>query len=228
MDRLRKLPFVIALIFISLALLVEIASTAKLAAAGAGAAGLNVPTPGKGISSLAFLDGLVLFVTILIGLALIIPERIQGRVQGVATLIVSLLVLIGDFVMALGALALLILMVTLLLSPIFGTIAYLAIYGHFDTDNARVALGLIMTLKVIFAVCLLLAHQRFLQNKGLVLLVLSSLLATFVVSFLQGLVPGFLVSITDDIGAIVVGIIAAIWAIVFLVGSVVSVVKAVT
>jgi hypothetical protein len=228
LDTIRKSFFMIALVFIGLAVLVEIGSIAKLGVVGTGAAGLNVPTPGKGILSLAFLDGLVLYTTILIGLALIVPERIQGRVQGLATLIFSVLVLIADIVMILAALALLILMVTLLLAPIFGTIAYFAIYGSFHTDNARTALSLIMTLKLVFAVCLIVAHQRFLQNKGLVLLVLTSLLATFIVSFLLGFVPGFLAAITDDIGAIIVGILAAIWAIVFLVGSVVSVVKAVT
>lgn len=228
LDTLRKIPFLVALIFITLAVLVEIGSIAKLGVVTSAANSLNVPAPGKGIPSLAFLDGLVLYTTILIGLALIIPERIQGRVQGLATLIFSILILLADIVMILAALGLLILMVSLLLSPIFGTIAYFAIYGHFDTDTARIALSLIMTLKLAFAFCLVIAHQRFLQNKGLVLLVITSLLATFIVSFLQGVVPGFLASITDDIVAIVVGILAAIWAVVFLVGSIVSIVKAVT
>jgi len=48
-----------------------------------------------------------------------------------------------------------------------------------------------------------------------------------VVTFLHGMVPGILVSITDDIAAIVLAIVAIIWAIVLLVGSIPAVVKAV-
>jgi MFS superfamily sulfate permease-like transporter len=51
-----------------------------------------------------------------------------------------------------------------------------------------------MTLKIPFGVCLVLAQQRFRQNKGLVLMVLTFFVATAIVSFLHGLVPGFLVS----------------------------------
>lgn len=228
LDKLRKIPFVIALICITLAVFLEIGSIAKLGVLGTAVGSLDVPTPGKGIPSLAFLDGLVLYTTILMAVALIIPERIQGRVQGIVSLIVSLLLLLGDIVMIMAAFALLILMVTLLMSPIFGTIAYFAIYADFDTGAARIALSLLMTLKLAFVVCLVLAHQRFLQNKELVLIVLTSLAANIIVGFLQGVVPGFLVSITDDIAAIIVGILAAIWAVVFLVGSIISVVKAVT
>ncbi len=82
-----------------------------------------------------------------------------------------------------------------------------------------------MIFKLAFAILLVFAHQRFLQNKGLVLIILTSLLATIIVSFLHGLVPRFLVSITDDIAAIVVAILAAIWALFFLIGSIPSIIK---
>ena len=226
MDTLRKPFFIVALILI--ALLVELGSAGRLAPVSASAASLGAGTPGKGIPALAFLDGLLLFTTLLMGLGLLVPERIQGRVQGLATLIFSILMLLAEIVMIFAALALLILMISLLLAPIFGTIAYFIVFGHFDTGSARITLGVVMTLKLLFAVCLVLAHQRFLQNKGLVLLTATTLLGTFVVSFLQGMVPGFLVSITDDIGAIVVLILAAIWSVVFLISSVVSMVKVVT
>jgi len=82
-----------------------------------------------------------------------------------------------------------------------------------------------MTLKIVFAICLVLAHQRFLQNKGLDLIIITSLVANLIIAFLHGLVPGFLVSITDTGAAIVVGVLAAIWTVVYLVGGVISVVK---
>lgn len=161
------------------------------------------------------------------GAALIVPERIQGRLQGLVTLIFSIVLLIADVAMLYAAMALLILMVTLLLAPPFGTIAYLALWGTFDTTAAKVALGLTMSLKLTFVACLVLAHQRFLQNKGLVTLVVLSLLATFALGLLHGLVPGFMVSITDGIGAVVFAIVVAALGVMFLVGSVVSVVKAI-
>jgi hypothetical protein len=109
----------------------------------------------------------------------------------------------------------------------FGTIVYLIIFGFFDRTGANVTLSLLMMLKLAFAACLILAHQRFIQNKGLVLIILTSLAANIIVSFLYGLVPVPLVSIIDSIATIVVFVLVVLWAVFFLVGSIVAVVKAV-
>ena len=116
-------------------------------------------------------------------------------------------------------------MVTLLMAVPFGTIAYMAIWANFGTSGARAVLSVLTTLKIIFAVCLVLAHQRFLQNKGLVLIIITSFVANLIIAFLYGFVPGFLASITDDLAAIVICILAIIWAVVYLIGGVVSVIK---
>jgi hypothetical protein len=216
LDDLRKPFFFAALGLILVAVLIEL-----------GSALFPDRPPGYGISYMAALDGLVFYTALLMGLSLLVPERIQGRVQGCATLIVSFFGCLGIIAIIFIAIALLILMVTLLVSPIFGTIAYFVIYGHFPTTEARVMLSLLMTLKLAFAACLVLAHQRFLQNKGLVLIVLFSLLANIVVGFLHGFVPGFLVSITDIIAALIVAVIALVWVIVFLIGSLISIPKAI-
>ena len=231
LDELRKPFFIIALVLMLFVVLIEMGSamwvdfgtkhTQQLAAA------LNVDTPGYGIVYLAFLDGLVFYITLLIGLALLIPERIQGRVQGCVTLVVAFFGCLGSITAIFVALGMLILMVTLLLSAIFGTIAYFAIYADFDRSSAAITLSLIMTLKLAFVICLVLAHQRFLQNKGLVLIVLTSLLANLIVTFLHNLLPGFLVSITDDIAGIVVAILAGIWAIILMIGAIISIIKAI-
>ncbi len=81
-------------------------------------------------------------------------------------------------------------------------------------------------LKIVAAICLPLAQQRFLKLKSLILLVATSFLATIVVSFLHGFVPGPLVSITDALAAIIVGILALIWAVVILIGSINAVIQA--
>ncbi|SRR6266498_1823813 len=231
LEKLRRPFLIIALILILFVVLIEAGCALWLdfgtKATGEVAKTLNVDTPGYGIIYLSFIDGFVFYLTLLIALALLIPERIQGRIQGCITLLVSFFGCIGFIVAIFFALFLLIVMVTLLLAPIFGTIAYFAIYGHFDRGDAAITLSLIMTLKIAFVICLVLAHQRFLQNKGLVLLVLTSLLGNLIISFLHNFVPGPLVSITDTIGAIVVAILALIWAIILIIGAIISIIKAI-
>lgn len=222
LDSMRKPFFVVSLIAIFLAVLVEFGSIAAL---GHTAQGLKVEVNSKAIPALALLDGLVFYATLIIGIALLIPERIQSKLQGIVTLVFSFLLLIACIGIVIADFQLLILMVTLLMSPIFGTIAYFAVWANFDTDPTRVALSLLMTLKIVFAVCLVLAHQRFLQNKGFVLIIATSFLANFIIAFLYGLVPGPLVSIADVIAAIIICVLAIIWTITYLIGGIISVIK---
>ena len=227
LDTLRRPFFILALALIAIAMLLEMGSTWLDLQASARDAGLDTQPDGYGVPSLALLDALVILTVSLMGVSLLLPERVHGRLQGIVTLVVSLFVLIAAIALLFLAIQLVMLMLTLLLSPIFGTLAYVALYGGFDREGAATLLGLLMLLKLGFALCLVLAHQRFLENKGLVLLVATSLLAVLVISFLHALVPGLLLSIADMIGAIVVAILTLVWAIVFLVGALVSVVKAV-
>lgn len=222
LDSMRKPFLVVSLIAIFLAVLVELGSIAML---GSPAKGLDIDVNSKAIPALALLDGLVFYATLIIGIALLIPERVQSKVQGIVTLVFSFFLVLACIGTLVADIALLILMVTLLVSPIFGTIAYFAVWGHFSTAGPQTALSLLMTLKIVFAVCLVLAHQRFLQNKGLVLITATSFLANFIIAFLYALVPGFLASITDDIAAIIICILAIIWAVVYLIGGIVSVIK---
>jgi hypothetical protein len=188
----------------------------------------DTESPGLAIRYLALVDGIVLFTTILIVVGVLMPESIQGKVQGILTLVVGILLVLAAIGMIFAAIAKLILMVSLLLAVPFGTIAYLAVYASFPRGLAATILGLLLTLKLLFGGGLILAHQRFLQNRGLVLLILSALLANVVVTFLHGFVPGILVSITDAIGAIVVGICGALWAIFLIVGGLIATIKTLT
>lgn len=214
---LRKPFFFIALGLLVLAFLTE---TGSLLFRVAGT------PPGLGIPYLAFIDGLLLYTVILVALATFVPARVHGLYQGIATFLVALGVTIGGIVAIVAAVGLLMLMLSLLLAVPFGTIAYMAKFADFETATAASLLGFATLCKLGFAGFLIAAHQRFLQNKGLVLLTLTALLGAVIVSFLQGLPPGFLVSITDAIAAIVAGVLAVIWAIVLLIGSVPSVIKA--
>jgi hypothetical protein len=182
--------------------------------------------PGLAIPALAVVDGLLLFSIALLAVNLVVRERVFGQLQGISTFIFSLVLVIAAIAMIFSALALLLLMVALFLAVPFGTLAYLAIYGFFNRGGAAAILGLILALKLGFAICLVIAQQGFLKNTMLVLLILSSFVASLVVSFLLGFVPGFLASITDALGAILVGICGAIWAIVFLITSIGGVLRA--
>lgn len=218
-ERLRLPFFVAALVCLGLAVLVELGSL------GVVSSGRGHP-PGLGIAYLALVDVTVLFTFLLMALSLLVGQNLSGRIQGLASLIFAIVVIIGGIVAIFVAVSLLLLMVGLLLAVPFGTIAYLALFGNFDRGTASALLGLIMLLKVVFAICLPLAQQRFLKMTGLLVLVLVSLVVTIVVAFLQGLPPGILVSITDAVAAIVVGIVGVVLAVVTLVFAIVAVVRA--
>jgi hypothetical protein len=185
------------------------------------------PTPGLGVPAIVLVDAVLLLVLLVMATALVVPARIHGRVQGIVGAVVSILVILAAIVTAFRALAQLVVMVSLLLAFPFGTIVYLVIWGFFDRGGAAVALGLLMLIKVVAAICLAVAHQSFVIDKGLLLIVAASLIAGLVVSFLHALVPGVLVSITDAIAAIVVAIIGIIVALLSLGGSAVSIVRAI-
>jgi hypothetical protein len=236
-----RVPFlVIAIAAMVLAVLVEIAApflvgghdVGGVLAAQAGDLGVDVPAgastpPGYAISYLALVDGVLLFTVALMGAGLLVPQRVHGRVQGALTLVFSILLLLAAIGLLVLAIARLLLMVTLLLAVPFGTIAYLIIWGSFPRGQAAALLSLLMLLKLVFAGSLLLAQQRFLQNRGLVALTLTSLLCNILAAFLHGLVPLILVSILDDVAAIVFAVAGIVWSVVLLVGSVPAIVKAV-
>lgn len=200
-------------------------SAAEVNAVVAEAMASSESPPGMGIPTLALLDGILLFTVGLIGLGVLAPEHIHAKYQGVATLIFSLHILTLSAIAIAMSMVLLFVMLTLLLAFPFGTIFYLIKYGSFPTGQSAAILAMASTLRVAFIACMLLAHQRFIQNKGLILILLTAFLGSVVVSFLQGFPPSILASITDAIAAIVVGVLALVWAIILIVGSLVSMVK---
>jgi hypothetical protein len=239
--RLRTPFFIIAVVAMALVVLVElgsplllgdISSTGELLAEAARleveVSGASAAQPsGRGVPYLALIDLIALYTVLLMGAGLLIPDRLHGRMQGVTTLIGSLVLILVALVLLIIAFIELLVMVALFFAVPFGTLAYLALWGFFPRGDAAVLLSLLMFLKLVFAGMLIFAHQRFLQNKGLVLLILTSLVANIIVAFLHGLVPIIMVSILDNIGAIILAVLAIIWGIVLLIGSIPAVFKAV-
>jgi hypothetical protein len=249
METLRLPLFVVAFVLIVLALLLDIgglvvrspfdSTGVQAAIQKAHVSGQPDPSPGDiqaargndnppglGIPYLALVDAVVVFTVAIMAAGILLPQSLEGRIQGLATLIFSIVLILLAIGLAFLAFGKLILMVSLLLSFPFGPLIYLALFGFFDRGTADVLLSLSMLLKVVFAICLVLAQLRFLQNVGLILIIATSLLATFIVGFLLGFVPSFLASITDAIAAIIVAILAIIWAIVLLIGSIPAILKA--
>ncbi|MCW2604785.1 MAG: hypothetical protein JWN61_2920 [Pseudonocardiales bacterium] len=187
----------------------------------------NPQPPGLAISYLALIDGLLLLMLAIMVLNILISQQTVGRLQGIVTLILMIFLIIACIVLAIFALIKLVLMVTLFISAPFGTLAYLVLFGNFDTGGATFALAAIMALKLTFCLQLVLGQQRFLALKGFVALIATSLLCTLLVGFLHGIVPSVLTSITDALAALIIAIIALIWAIVLLVGAAIGTVKAI-
>ena len=182
---------------------------------------------GAGIRHLVLIDGLLLFVLGLLGSSLVLSHRLYGRLQGVVTLIVSLLWALGAFVLALMALVQLLVMVALFVSVPFGTLAYLAVWGAFPVAQSAAVLALLLLLKLVLGGLLIAAQPRFLAVKGLVALFAASVVLQLVLGLIHQFLPRVVVSIGDQFWALVVCVVALVWAIVLLIGAIPAVVRAV-
>ncbi len=216
MGELRLPFFLAAVVLAAVVVLVEVGT-------GFATSLIGQNPPGLGIPAMALVDGILLFTLALMYASLLVPGRVLGRAQGCLTAIVSLVVVLGAIALILVAIAQVLLMISLIAS-FFGIVVYLIVWGHFPYQAAAALLALLLVLKLGIGVSLVLAQQRFVQNTGLVAIVLTSLLVNLVVSFLQALPPGVLVSVTDAIAAIIVGVVAVLWAVVLLVSAVIGIV----
>jgi len=181
--------------------------------------------PGLGIPALALIEGLLLLVLVITAAPLLVGDRVTGVLTGAVSIIGGLVVLLAAIATAIVSFTALLLMVSLLLAVPFGTLAYLALFGSFDTGGAGVFTSLVLGLTLACLVLLMLAQQRFLRGKGLMLLLATAALLTFVTALLHSIVPGFLVSITDALAALITAVVSAIWALLVLIGGIVAAVR---
>jgi hypothetical protein len=221
-EKLRWPFLILALVVLIAAVCMEVGSTFFLTTPQA----TGTTQHQLGIPSLWLVDISLLWSTLLLSAQLVVNKNVVGRLQGLVTLVLSIVVVILGIIKLIEAFVLLMVMLSLIVS-FFGIIVYIALFGHFDTSAANTVLGAITFFKVAFAILLVLAQQRFLQSKGLVFLIVLSLLCNLLLSILYAIVPGLLVSITDAVGAIVICIIAIIYAIVQAIFGIVAVIRAV-
>lgn len=229
-DTPLRTPFLVGALLCAGTVLVIDGSGAQIAGliapfTGRFAPGLESP-PGRGVPALAFIDTLVFFALVLFVAPLVIPPRLHAKGQAVVTMIVGIVTALAALQAAFAAFAKMMLMIAILLAFPFGTIIYMIMFASFDRSGASAILAVGWTFKIAIAVLLVLAHQRFVRQIGLILLLGTSLVLGFVVTFLLALPPGFLVSITDCIAAIIAAIGAIIWGLVLAIGAVPGAIKA--
>lgn len=217
--------FVLAFLALLAAFALEIGARWFLLTPGQSGASSSVQSQ-LGIPSLALVDACFLWTLVIMALNGLIDRAVVGKIQGILTLIVSILIVFAGIRALIVSFVLLLVMIALL-SSFFGWVVYLAVFGFFDTGSAATVLAAVTFFKLACLVLLVLAEQDFIKSFRFLLLVGISLLCDLLLSFLQGLPPGVLVSVTDAVGAIVIAIVAIIYAVVQLVFAIVSIVRAV-
>lgn len=205
MTGFRKPPFIAAIALLIVAMIAE--------AIGA--------CFSMGLFSLLIFDWLVLMTVLLIGAPFLLSNETVGRIQGFVTFGVSFFVLLA----ALAAFGVAVMLIFKLLVSLYGIFPYLFSYMSFPTRETAGILSIVMVCKFGFCILAILAHEKLLINTGLVVIVLTSLLLTMMVGFLNGM-PRIAVSITDDIGAIIIAVLACLRAFGFMVASLPAVKKA--
>lgn len=176
------------------------------------------------VRSLAFVDAVTLLTILLIAASQFVPAATMAKVQGAITLLFAILLLVAAVVFVIPVIAQLYVMLGLLFAVPFGTLIYVFTYGSFDRGSAMMLLPWLFSMKVAFGISLVVNSERYLENAGLVLAVLSTMLASIVVSLLYGLVPGILLSVADAIAAILIVALAVVWIIALAAGAILSLV----
>jgi hypothetical protein len=185
------------------------------------AATADLPTPGLGITTLGLIDGLIFYSWTTIKLGGLVPEKILTPTTKISNFIFFLVMLIVSITVFFITIALLLLMISLLMAIPFGTVAYMAMYADFPKGAAQATLGMLLFLKMAFAVIIVFGEKRLFEDYRKFLILLGcSFLLNIALSFLHAFVPGFLVSITDAIGAIIISIFAIIWFLILFIGSI--------
>ncbi|MDP9074900.1 MAG: hypothetical protein M3N98_12160 [Actinomycetota bacterium] len=182
--------------------------------------------PGLAIGDLALLDGLLLVMVAIAGLSLRrSPPPAAGSALGPASLTASMIAALAGIFLVDVALSRLRAEVALYLSPPFGTLMYLALFGFFRREGSLFVLGALIVLKLAVSILVSRADPRFGQHRSVSGLLITSVVATIAVSLLYGIVPPTMVSTTDAIAALAVTVAGLIWALGLLIGSMTSVAR---
>src|SRR6476660_8574774 len=181
MDKTKLIVFLLGAFWLLLAILVEFSSVALVGSVGSAAGVSDQPPPGIGFFGIALVDPVLAHALALLTIDLLaIARSFAARLQGIVTLVLSLLGLLGTLVFAFATFTMIMLMITLLLAAPFGTLAYFAVWGHFPTGPARISVALVMSLKLIGIGLIAASHLTLLKNKLFLVLAGCSIGLTFV------------------------------------------------
>jgi len=192
---------------------------------GAEVASIGEP-PGRGISYLAFVDLALVFLIGQYVLSQVLPGRVHGRITGIGTLIGSFVMVFVALIALIVAIIEIVIMISLFFAFPFGTAAYMAVWGGFPRGQAAGLLSALLVLQVVSLIVLVLAQPKMLRQRGFMVVSIMAIVLKLVLSFLHGFVPRPMMAISDDLGAIISAVCGLILAIVFLVVSIPSIVKA--
>lgn len=223
MDAAKIGIFCLGLFSFALAIVGEFSLSLVLNAMVAGESGA---TPGLGIRMLGLIDLALAWTLLLMAVEIVHPIGTLAKIQGFITFVLSLFGIFGGFVLIFTTITLLILMVSLLLAFPFGTTAYMVTWANFPTGYARGILVLLMTFKLIGTGLVVVASPTLIRNKGLVVLLALSIGLTFLTGLLIGFVPTIVAAIADVIAALISAIAGTVWMLVLLIGSLGSIRRA--
>lgn len=181
--------------------------------------------PGVAIPMLALVDVFLALKLTTLALDVYLP-KVALPLAPVLHVVAGLLALIAGFLLALAMLVLLLLLVGLFLAVPFGTLAYMAAFGSFNRGGAAATLtGILIAKLVAYAlVFAVLPNALRMPKKFLVPFALFAGVG-LLVSLLHGLVPIFLVTITDALAALVLAVVGLAFGLVMLVLNLVPTVK---
>lgn len=183
----------------------------------------DLSIPGASIKVIGIIDLYLLLTMLFIGANYLINPSLITKSQGIITIIFCIPTILFSITNIVLLVAKVVLMISLLMAPIFGTIAYFAIYSGYDKSNTINFIKVLLILKFSLIISFLITNLKNISNIGLVTLLLTPIGLLWLMSLLFGLIPKFLLSIVDGIVAIIFLVVVLIWSISFLLNSIKSI-----
>ena len=172
------------------------------------------------VPSQALLDGLLLVAAVAVAAPRLVRGPALARAAPLTSFLLSLAILLGGIVVVVKDIARLRALLALYLSPPFGTLSYLLLYGSSPRRGALAVLAGLMILKLAAAASFFLAFPRASSDRGVVALALTSVAATAAAALAYATSSSARAPISDALAAAVIALVAIVWAGMILSGTV--------
>lgn len=168
----------------------------------------------------ALLDAIVLVSALAVTLPQLLARRNMTRGVGLGSFLANLAILLGGIAVVVAAIGRLRYLAALYLSPPFGTLSYLLLYGSFRRGGALAVLAGLLVLKLVAFLLFVRASPRAVARRGVAGVAVTSVGAMVVTTFCYALAPSSMGGLADALAAAVVALAAIFWAGVIVSGSV--------